>query len=141
MKMEVGLWIDDSEAVVMILRDEGEEMRRITSCRAEQVFLSFGVQVIPVKPIQNGRPVFNRLAQYYDEIVSSISEADSILILGTDEARAGLEKRLVTGMFADRLVGVETVRRMSYRQLAITVRRYFRRKAEIECLTLSMPAS
>ncbi len=63
------------------------------------------------------------------------------MILGTDEARAGLEERLVTRMLANHLVGVETVKRMTNRQFAIVVRSYFFRKAEIERLTLSMHAS
>ncbi len=82
MKRKIGLWIDDNEAIVMILEDEGEEMRRIMSNVDQRVLLSSGALVVLEEDIQQGQ-LINRLREYYDEVVTCICEPDNIMATGT----------------------------------------------------------
>jgi stalled ribosome rescue protein Dom34 len=65
------------------------------------------------------------LNQYYDQIVSCIRDAESILILGPGEAKVELAKRLEKQALSERVVGIETVDKMTDRQIAARVRRQF----------------
>jgi stalled ribosome rescue protein Dom34 len=67
----------------------------------------------------------NRLNKYYDEVIASIREADSILIFGPGEAKGELEKRLQSEGLKGRIVGIETVDKMTDRQIAAKVRQRF----------------
>jgi stalled ribosome rescue protein Dom34 len=67
----------------------------------------------------------NRLNKYYDEVIAHIREADSILIFGPGEAKGELEKRLQSEGLKGRIVGIETVDKMTDRQIAAKVRQRF----------------
>jgi stalled ribosome rescue protein Dom34 len=67
----------------------------------------------------------NRLNKYYDEVIASIREADSILIFGPGEAKGEFEKRLQSEGLKGRIVGIETVDKMTDRQIAAKVRQRF----------------
>jgi hypothetical protein len=54
-----------------------------------------------------------------------LAEADSILIFGPGEAKGELEKRLASKGLSGRVVGVETVDKMTDRQIAAKVRQRF----------------
>ncbi len=62
---------------------------------------------------------------YYDAVIASIREAESILIFGPGEAKGELKKRLDGIKIGDRVVGVETVDKMTDRQIEVKVHEYF----------------
>jgi hypothetical protein len=62
---------------------------------------------------------------YYDAVIASIRDAESILIFGPGEAKGELKKRLEKQDLGGRIVGIETTDRMTDRQIASKVRRYF----------------
>ena len=64
----------------------------------------------------------NRLNTYYDEIVSVIRGANSIQIFGPGEAKGELEKCLESAGLKKRIIGIETVDKMTDRQIAARVR-------------------
>jgi len=124
MKKVIGLWIDHRETVIVILTDEGEETRRIESDIEKHVRFSGGAQTDVTEDMRDRR-FTNRLNKYYDEVIASIREADSILILGPGEAKVELKKRLESEALGGRIVGIETVDRMTDRQIAAKVRQRF----------------
>jgi len=65
------------------------------------------------------------LNKYYDHVISCIRDAESILIFGPGEAKGEIEKRLENEALSGRVVGVETVDKMTDRQIAARVRRQF----------------
>ncbi len=130
MKRKAGLWIDGSEAVIMVLEDKREEMRRAMSNVDQRVFLSDGAQVVLEEDIQRGQ-LIDHLREYYDEAVT-------ILIFGPDGAKVEVEKRLENGKLDNRLVGIETDDKMANRQIEVRVRKYFCRKSFSEGPMLSM---
>ncbi|MGB2630260.1 MAG: hypothetical protein WBD17_03385, partial [Candidatus Omnitrophota bacterium] len=62
---------------------------------------------------------------YYDAVISCIRDAEAILIFGPGEAKGELKKRIVKNKLCNRIVGIETIDKMTDRQIAAKVRRYF----------------
>ena len=124
MKKEIGLWIDHRKTVIVILTDAGEEIITITSNMEKHVRFTGGTasedgSTEDVRDRQFG----NQLTTYYDEIVSVISGANSIQIFGPGEAKGELEKRLESAGLKKRIIGIETVDKMTDRQIAARVRK------------------
>jgi hypothetical protein len=62
---------------------------------------------------------------YYEAVIASLRDAESILIFGPGEAKGELKKRLEKSNLGGRIVGVETSDKMTDRQIAAKVRQYF----------------
>jgi stalled ribosome rescue protein Dom34 len=129
MKRDVGVWIDHRKAVIVNLRDQGEEIREIPSDVEKHVRFSGGAQVVSAED-QRDRRFTGHLDKYYDKVVSCIRDADSILILGPGEAKGEFEKRLRAESFGARIVSIETMDKMNYHDLATKVREHFLNSAE-----------
>ena len=124
MKQQVGLWIDHRESVIVIVTDEGEETKRVTSNMEKHVRFSGGAQAVSEEDIRDNK-FSGHLSKYYDEVIACIGDAESILIFGPGEAKGELEKRLERKEPSGRIVGVETVDKMTDRQIAARVREHF----------------
>jgi len=135
MKTNLGLWIDHRKALVVAITDKGEETRLIISKLEKHLGRSggkrsastFESQLVPADDRRERR--FTGLLQiYYDAVMACIRHADNILIFGPGEAKGELEKRLVKNKLAGRVVGMETVDKMTDHEIATKVRRFFRVK-------------
>ncbi len=137
MKREVGLWIDHRKAVIVIVAGEGEEIELIRShverhdrpsggSRGSRSPTLYGPQDVLAED-KGGRRFADHLSRYYDEVISRIRDADSILIFGPGEAKVELKKRLARAEPRGRIVGIETVDKMTDRQIAAKVRLRFRK--------------
>jgi hypothetical protein len=62
---------------------------------------------------------------YYDAVIAAMRDAESILIFGPGEAKGELRKRLERNNLDGRIVAVETVDKMTDRQIAAKVRQHF----------------
>ena len=71
------------------------------------------------------RQFTEHLSRYYDEVISHVRDAESILLLGPGEAKGELKKRLSSKGLAERIVGVETYDTMTDRQIAALVRQHY----------------
>jgi hypothetical protein len=128
MKRQVGLWIDHRETLVVFIGDDGEETRRIESGMEKHVRFSGGNRSEEGSADdQRDRQFASHLNRYYDEVITNIRDAESILLFGPGEAKGELEKRLATKGFGGRIVGIETVDKMTDRQIAAKVREHFRK--------------
>jgi hypothetical protein len=131
MKREVGLWIDHHKTVMVTVVNEKEETREIRSNVEKYVRLSGS---LPVKKLNlssmstaedvGDRRYGNHLRGYYDGVVSMLRNADSIWIFGPGEAKDELKKRLEHEELGGRIVSVETVDKMTDRQIAAKVRQH-----------------
>jgi hypothetical protein len=126
MEKEIGLWIDHRKAVIVIVSAEGEEVREITSHMEKHVRFSSGnnAEDGASEDIRD-RQFGNHLNSYYDEVISAIRDAQAIQIFGPGEAKGELEKRLESKGLKGQIVGVETVDKMTDRQIAAKVRERF----------------
>ena len=128
MKRQVGLWIDHRETVVVVIGDKGEETRRIESGMEKHVRFSGGSgSEDGSAEDQRDRQFTGHLNRYYDEVISHLRDAQSILIFGPGEAKGELEKRLANRGLGGRIVGIETVDKMTDRQIAAKVGQHFRK--------------
>ena len=128
MKKGIGLWIDHRKAVVVIVSDEGEEVKEITSHMEKHVRFSSGNSEDGSSEDVRDRQYENRLNSYYDTVIAVIRDGDSIQIFGPGEAKGELEKRLEQEGLKDRLLAIETVDKMTDRQIASKVRERLRKK-------------
>ena len=122
MKRTVGLWIDHKKAVIVFVAGQVEEIKQISS-NLEKHHRQSGVSM-PADDIRQ-RVLTEHLNTYYDEVVSCIREADSILILGPGEAKSELKKRLEKDNLGERIVGIETSDKMTDPQIVAQVREHF----------------
>jgi stalled ribosome rescue protein Dom34 len=126
MKKIAGLWIDHRKVVIVIVSDKGEETKQIESGMEKHVRFSGGSRAEEGKADdQRDRQFTGHLNTYYDEVIAHIGDAESILIFGPGEAKGELEKRLANKGLGGRIVGIETVDKMTARQIAAKVRQRF----------------
>jgi hypothetical protein len=124
MKKEVGMWIDHTKAVIFSLADEGAEIKRISSELKDTLRFSGGAQ--KESAVEHGDKRFTGyLNNYYNEVLSHIRDAESILIFGPDEAKVELKKRLKNVELHGHIVGFETVDKMTDNQIVAKVRQRF----------------
>jgi len=132
MKKEVGLWMDHRKAVIVVVTDKGEEIKLIVSKVEKQLRRSGGSPLkgpheasqVPADDSRE-RAFTGHLNIYYDAVIACIRDAEAILILGPGEAKGELKKRLESQELGGRIVSVETVDKMTDRQIAAKVRRRF----------------
>jgi len=134
MKRDVGLWIDHRKAVIVTVENEVESTQEIRSNMEKHVrFASTTRSKAPHKAQGStaedvrDRQFGDHLGRYYEGIVSIIREADSIWIFGPGEAKVELETMLKNNDLGAKIVGVETVDKMTDHQIAAKVRDQFLR--------------
>ena len=128
MKNAVGLWIDHSKAVIVIVSDKGEETKQIESGMEKHVRFSGGSRSEQGGgEDQQDRQFTGHLNTYYDAVIAQLRDSESILLFGPGEAKGELEKRLANKGLGGRIVGIETVDKMTDRQIAAKVRQHFRK--------------
>ena len=128
MKNAAGLWIDHSKAVIVIVSDKGEETKQLESGMEKHVRFSGGSRSEQGGgEDQQNRQFTCHLNTYYDTVIAQLRDSESILLFGPGEAKVELEKRLANKGLGGRIVGIETVDKMTDRQIAAKVRQHFRK--------------
>ncbi len=121
MQTTAGLWIDHKKAVIVFVKGKEEEIKLINSNIEKQQRQS-GVST--PEDIRQ-RELTEHLNVYYDEVVSCIREAESILIFGPGEAKGELKKRLEKDNLGGHIVGIEPADEMTDPQIVAKVREQF----------------
>ena len=132
MKRKAGLWIDHRKAVIVFLAGEEEEMKLVKSNVEKQIRRAAGSrsggpfepQTVPSDDRQQ-REFTEHLNSYYNEVLSCIRNAESILIFGPGEAKGELPKHLEQKGLSGRIVGIETTDKLTDPQIAAKVRQHF----------------
>jgi hypothetical protein len=131
MKKAVGVWIDHRKAVIVTIENEVEKTQEISSNIEKHTRFANGtqpqdssVQGSSAEDVRD-RQYDAHLGTYYDEIITNIRDADSIWIFGPGEAKVELENRLKHDELGARVVGIETVDKMTYHQIAAKVRDHY----------------
>jgi hypothetical protein len=126
MNKHAGLWIDHRKAIVVLITDDGEEMKKIVSDMEKHVRFTGGDgsedgSSEDVRDRQFG----NHLNDYYDQVIAVVRDADSIQIFGPGEAKGELEKRIAHEGLKSHILSVETMDKMTDRQISAKVREHF----------------
>ena len=94
----------------------------------------YGPQDVSSERKREGR-YKHQLKKYYQEVIKSIGDVDKIWILGPGEAKRELEKEMKKSKaLSAKIVGVEKADKMTERQIAAKVRRFF-----ISAIIISAP--
>ena len=128
----MGLWIDHKKAIIVAVTDKGEEIGLVISKAEKQLRRSgdsplkgsYDPRQVPASDSRQ-KTLTGHLNIFYDAVIASIRDAESILIFGPGEAKGELKKRLKKNNLAGRIVGMETVDKMTDRQIAAKVRQFF----------------
>ncbi len=137
MKTKVGLWIDHKKAVIVALTGEGEHIELVISNVEKQMRRTgnmplntpFEALKVPADDVCQ-KNFTKKLDAYYDAVIASICDAESILIFGPGEAKGQLKKRLETKKLEGRITSVETVDKMTKSQIAAKVHQYFAKRQQ-----------
>jgi hypothetical protein len=132
MKKDIGLWIDHREAIIVILADGEEEIKRIDSNNGKHIRYTGsshsktpeGLKEVTSED-QRDRQFGNHLNKFYDEVFAAIRDADSLQIFGPGEAKGELKKRIEHDGLKANVLAVETVDKMTERQISAKVRARF----------------
>jgi hypothetical protein len=126
MNRQAGIWIDHKDAYVVFVGEGAEESKRFASGMEKHVrFSGHAAAQEGSADDQRDRQFAAHLGKYYDEVIAHVRDAQSILIFGPGEAKGELEKRLASKGLGERIVGVETVDKMTDHQIAAKVREHF----------------
>ena len=132
MKTNVGLWMDHRKAVIVLVTDKGEETKLIISKVEKQLRRSgdsplkgpYESQQVPADSSRL-RTFTGLLNIYYDAVIACIRDAESIMIFGPGDAKGELKTRLERNNLGGRIEDIETVDKMTDRQIAAKVREHF----------------
>lgn len=125
---KVGLWIDYRKAIIVSVKEKWEEIKKVVL--VSEQYLQYSIDSnnndnysplqIPAKYIP--QHIFQeRINIYYDEVIASICDANSILIFGSNTAKDELKYRLEINQLGDRIIGIEMVEQMTERQISAKV--------------------
>src|SRR5689334_2026159 len=124
-KKQIGLWIDHRKAVIVTITETGEEIKKIASNMEKHIRFTDGngSEEGSSEDVRD-RQFGNHLNAYYDQVVAEIRDAESIQIFGPGEAKGELEKRLEHEGIKHHIVKIETVDKMTDRQISAKVREH-----------------
>lgn len=126
MNKQAGLWIDHRKAVIVLVTDTSEEMKEITSNMEKHVRFTQGSSSEDgsTEDIRD-RQFGNHLNSFYDQVIAVLRGVESIQIFGPGEAKGELKKRFEHEGYKAHILVIETVDKMTDRQIAAKVRERF----------------
>jgi stalled ribosome rescue protein Dom34 len=129
MHRNAGLWIDHKDAFIVFTDDPHKQ---IDETEAKPAGIARHIRFVERSSAESSsaedhrdRQHANHLTHFYDEVISYLQEAQSILIFGPGEAKGELKKRMQKKALADRIVGVQAADRMTEHQIVAHARKYY----------------
>jgi hypothetical protein len=131
MATKAGVWIDHKQAIVVLITDAGQEIKKIA--------LEVGQPALPSKSAGGKhkytpndfiaedklqRKVEADRESYYESVMACVQGADALLILGPGEAKGEFSKHVKAKKFRG-VVELETTDKLTDRQLAAKVKQHF----------------
>lgn len=128
-----GIWIDHRKAIIVTLVGETPQLQKILSNVEKHVRASGGSRSSTIYGPQDvfaedrvNRKYMHHLESYYDEVSKVIRDSEAIFIFGPGEAKHELRKHIEKSkQLSKRIVNVETTDKMTDRQVAAKVKKYF----------------
>ena len=134
MDRNIGLWIDHKQAYV--ISDQDGIVEVIPSQIEPPAHYSGGTQ-LGGKLNQKADTEFRKsdrfrlqMKKYYQQVISALRDANSILIMGPGEAKIEFEKALMKyKSLQNRVLKVETADKMTKNQMSAYVRKFYQKQA------------
>lgn len=125
MKSEVGLWIDNRKAVIVTLIIPKDGIGRFQANLEKQVCFSKELfRESRAYSLRDNKST-NYLDSFYDDVMEYIRDAEFIQIFGPGEAKLELEKRIKHEDLSGCIVTIETIDKMTDRQIEAKVWQHF----------------
>ncbi len=131
MNEKAGVWVDHRKAVVVRFSESGEEVVHVNSGAESQLRRSsehptgnFEPLQVPADDTQQHK-YMAELNKFYDEVISHVSSAKSILICGPGEAKKELKNRMAEKLRVTENVVLETADIMTDAQVVAKIRQHF----------------
>jgi hypothetical protein len=126
MEKQAGLWIDHRKAVIVIISDTGEMIKEVTSNMEKHVRFTGGnsSEDGSTEDVRD-RKFGNHLNSFFDGVIAWVRDVETLQIFGPGEAKVELEKRLKEKGFKGRITAVETMDKLTDRQISAKVRENF----------------
>lgn len=124
MKTNVGLWIDQRNAIIVSLTNDKVKTDRINS-NIENDTLTDGATNKDSEDDIRDRRFTNYINKYYDEVIKFVRDAESIFIFGPGNAKTELKKRLEKEINNRQIIDIETVDNITDNQIIAKVREYY----------------
>ncbi len=126
MNKQAGVWIDHKQAFIVFVGQGTEESRRMDSDIEKHVrYSGHAASQEGSADDQRDRQFAAHLATYYDKVIADLHDAHSIFIFGPGEAKGEFQKRLAAKGLGGKVVGVETVDKMTEHQIDAKVRQHY----------------
>jgi hypothetical protein len=132
MSNNAGIWIDHRKAVIVELTDAGERVKTIESTvqkhpeRGGDSPLKgpYEARQVPADDSRQ-RALTGELNLYYDAVIASLPDHDTLLLFGPGEAKGEFHTRLTKTRHGARVAAVEPADKMTDHQIIAKVRNYF----------------
>lgn len=123
MKIESGVWIDNRQAIIVILGNEKPDIRHVIA-HTDQA--SSGPETLGTRD----EAVANRheaqdLRLYYDSVIANFPTIGQVVIMGPGEAKVELQSRIEERGHSERIARVRTAEPMTEAQLIAAVRDFY----------------
>lgn len=125
MKSEVGLWIDNRKAVIVTIMMAEGGIGLFQANLEKQVRFSEDLSRDSRANDYRENRYSNYLSSYYDDVMECIRDAEFIQIFGPGDAMLELEKRLKREALSGCVVKIETIDKMTDRQIEAKVWQHF----------------
>ena len=132
MKPKAGMWIDHKKAIVVTVNEIGEEVQEILSDvetqprRSGDSPMKGHYESLQVPADDRRQKNFTgQINIYYDAVISSIGDAESVLIFGPGQAKDELKERLQGSNRNGLAIEMETSDKMTEPQIAAKIHEYF----------------
>jgi hypothetical protein len=123
MSHDVGVWIDHKKAVIVSILAGQVTTRTLESDVGPHPHYS-SAQESGEKTYEERHNL--RLAQYYDEVISELGQADALLLFGPGEAKLQLKDRLGRSRVpSERIVAVESTDKLTDPQIVAKVKEHY----------------
>jgi len=131
MKKHIGVWVDHREAIVVTLSGSDAQTTRILSNsesqprrESDQTTGNFESQQVQSDSTRERKHVAD-LNHFYDEVISHLADADSLLICGPGEAHTELKKRLEAKSKSGAEIMLKPADSMTEPQIVAMIREHF----------------
>ncbi len=123
MNNKVGIWINFKHAVLVINPDQDEEIKEIASRINKRSLIASQADNASKESIEKALIIEQK--HYYDEIISHLRTAKSILIMGPGKAKLDFQKRLAIHGFDEQKVVVKAAKKMTEEQIVAETHQHF----------------
>jgi len=128
MATKAGVWIDHKQAIVVLITDAGQEIKKFKSGSASAVGSRPNNKYTPndfIAEDRRERKLASDHKKLYGDVLASILGAESLFILGPGEAKGEFDKHIKAKKLRGITVELEAADKMTDGQIAAKVRQHF----------------